>query len=137
MIPAMLAAPVIGSIIETVGKVADDLFTSDAERASAGLYAYKAESERLGQQVEINKIEAANNSTWRPMIGKVCGYGLGYHFLVYPALCWLWQLAQALGYLPMGFMQPPGLDIESLMALVTALLGLGVYRTAEKIKGKA
>lgn len=37
----------IGGIVETVGKVADDLFTSDEERARLALEGYQAETSRM------------------------------------------------------------------------------------------
>ena len=74
----------IGGIIDTVGKVADSLFTSDEERArlqieatKAETDAFRAESERMAGQVDINKIEAAHSSLfvagWRPGIGVASG----------------------------------------------------------------
>ena len=58
----ILGAMGIGEVIKSVGQIADDLTTSDKERMQADLDAYKAETERMGGQVEINKIEAANSS---------------------------------------------------------------------------
>lgn len=134
----------IGGIIDTVGKVADSLFTSDEERARLQIDArkvetdaYRAESERMAGQVETNKVEAANNAAWRPLIGKVCGYAFAYNFIIHPALSWVWSLFVAFGWIPGSLPPPPGMDIEPLMALTTGMLGLGVYRTVEKIKGRA
>ena len=127
----------IGGIIETVGKIADDLVTSDQERGELEISAYKAETERLDGQVEINKIEAANNSTWRPFIGKICGWGLAYNFIAQPLMVWCWSALQAAGVISIGLMAPPTLEVDALMVLVTGMLGLGTARTLEKIKGKA
>ena len=79
----------IGGIIDTVGKVADSLFTSDEERAKlqieglkAETEAYRAESERLGGQLEVNKEEARHASVfvagWRPAVGWVSVIALAY-----------------------------------------------------------
>lgn len=131
----------IGGIIETVGKVADDLFTSDEERARADLDAYRAESERMSGQVDINKIEAANAnlfvSGWRPAVGWVGVMAMAYQFVLYPFLVWGWHAMQAAGWISLGLTEPPMLDTEALWVILSGILGLGVYRTAEKIKGKA
>lgn len=84
-------------------------------------------------QLDVNKQEAASASTfvsgWRPYIGWVCGTALGYQFLVHPLLCWL-SAAQ-------GWPVPPRLDIDTLLTLLTGMLGLAGLRTGEKFKGVA
>lgn len=135
----------IGSIVETVGKIADDLITSDQERAQMALEERKLdiEEQRIGQatalaQMEVNKVEAASShwftAGWRPGTGWVCLAGLAYTFLAYPLLGWGWRLLQAVGWIPAEFGAPPPLDVEYLMVLLTGLLGLGGYRTVEKVK---
>lgn len=139
MMPIIAAS--LGGIIETVGHVADDLFTSDEERAKAELESYRAESERMSGQVEINKIEAANSnlfvSGWRPAVGWVGVLAMAYQFVLYPFLVWGWHGMQAAGWISIGLTEPPMLDTDALWVILSGILGLGVYRTAEKIKGKA
>jgi hypothetical protein len=62
---------------------------------------------------------------WRPSIGWVCALALAVHYLVFP-----------LASLVMPEAKSP-VDGSALMALVTALLGLGSLRTVERIKDKA
>lgn len=85
-------------------------------------------------QVEINKIEAASDSLyksgWRPAVGWICAFALGYQMILRPLLGWT-----ATNWL--GWQQPPSLELETLLTLLLGLLGLGAYRTAEKIKGAA
>lgn len=85
-------------------------------------------------QTDINKIEAASpslfKSGWRPGAGWVCVIGLALQFIVAPLLSWGTRLY---GH-PVDL---PPLDIEFLMTLLVPLLGLGAYRTAERLKGKA
>jgi len=78
-------------------------------------------------QIELNKIEAANPSIfvsgWRPFIGWTCGFALFWNYVVR-------EIVNA-------FIETtlPAVDMSQLYPLVIALLGLGVYRTTEKIKG--
>lgn len=131
----------IGGIVETVGQVADDLFTSDEERAKSELDAYAAETTRMGGQVEINKIEAANASLfvsgWRPAVGWVGVFAMAYQFVAYPFLVWGWHTMQAAGWISLVLVEPPMLATDALWVILSGILGIGTLRSAEKIKGKA
>lgn len=115
--------------IEAIGNVFDKLFTSDEERAQAEAVLAKMAQEPHLLQAEINKIEASHRSVfvagWRPLLGWVCGVGLGFAYIANPVIQWL--TGEAGPVLPMDYMAE----------LVMALLGLGGLRTVEKIKGKA
>lgn len=131
----------IGGIVEAVGKVADDLFTSDEERARAELDAYTAETARMQGQVEINKIEAGSQSLfvagWRPAIGWIGAAAMAYQFIVYPFLVWGWHAMQAAGWISASLSEPPMLQTDALWVILTGILGIGTMRTYEKAKGKA
>lgn len=134
-----LLVPAVGSIVESVGKIADDLFTSDEERLRAELDGYKAETERMSGQVEINKIEAAHQNLfvagWRPAVGWCGVLAMFYQFVAYPLLVWGWHAMQAAGWISLGLVEPPMLDTEALWVILTGILGLGAARTFEKTKG--
>ena len=75
-------------------------------------------------QAQVNAVEASTDvfrGGWRPFIGWVSGIGLAYQFIAYPILH---------GFYP----QLTPLDTDSLMWLITGMLGLGAYRTFEKVK---
>ena len=138
----------IGSIIEGVGKVAGDLYTTDKERLQMALEDRKLdlEEKRIDQatdlaQVGINKIEAASTSLfvsgWRPAVGWVGVAGLTYQFLGYPLMQWVWAFGQGVDIIPKGLAAPPDLQIEHLMTLLAGLLGFGGMRSFEKSKGIA
>lgn len=133
----------LGGIINTVGQVADDLFTSDEERSRAELETYKAESERMLGQVEINKIEAASgnafNSGWRPAIGWVCAITLALAYIPKALVITVMWSIQAYAVVTTGGALPPfpELGLTDILGLLFSILGLGTLRTAEKIKGKA
>lgn len=134
-----LLIPALGGIIETVGKVADDLFTSDKERAQAALDAYRAETERDGLQTEINKVEAAHSSLfvagWRPAVGWCGVAAMAYQFVIYPFLVWGWTAMQAAGWIAATLPAPPILATDALWIILTGILGIGGLRTVEKVKG--
>jgi hypothetical protein len=138
----------IGNIIEGVGKVAGDLYTTDKERLEMALEERKLslEEKKIDQatdlaQVGINKIEAASTSLfvsgWRPAVGWVGVAGLTYQFLGYPLMQWVWAFGQGVDIIPKGLAAPPDLQIEHLMTLLAGLLGLGGMRSFEKSKGIA
>lgn len=136
----------IGGIAEAIGKVADDLFTSDEERLKAdlsamaiGLEAAKVDADLIKGQQEINKTEAAHASIfvagWRPAIGWVGVASLAYQFLLYPLLTWAWAWLQAGNWVPASVSPPPILDNDALMVLMTGILGIAGARTFEKVRG--
>ena len=136
---SLLGLEAIGGIVKTVGDIAGDLITTDKERMAADLDSYKAETERAAGQVEVNKIEAANASVfvsgWRPGVGWVGVAAMAYQFLMYPFLCWGWAALQAAGWVPSGMAPPPQVDTDSLWVILSGILGLGAFRTAEKVRG--
>ena len=136
----------VGGLVEAVGKIADDLFTSDKERLDAqiemqrlGIEMQKIDAGLAQGQIDVNRAEAGHSSTfvagWRPAVGWTCVAGLAYNFLAHPFLLWVWALLQAQGWVPTTLTAPPPVDVEALLVLLGGILGLGVYRTAEKVKG--
>lgn len=91
-----------------------------------------AETQLALAQIEVNKVEAASTDLfragWRPAVGWVCVGGLGYQFILQPFISFGLLLAGVETSLP-------NLDLESLIALLVGLLGLGTLRTREKLNG--
>ena len=82
-------------------------------------------------QIQLNSKEAENRnlfvSGWRPAIGWVCGFSLAYNFILQPliiAVVNIWKPEFEL----------PTLELEYLMSILTAMLGMYGVRTYEKIK---
>lgn len=123
---------VVGGLIGTVGKVADDLFTSDEERMRAELDSYNAETGRLQGQVDINKIEAAHTSLlvagWRPFIGWICGIAFAYAAIFEPMMRFV--SAVLFGY--SGAF--PAIDTMLTLQILFGILGLGAMRSFDKKK---
>jgi hypothetical protein len=85
-------------------------------------------------QMEINKAEAASPSLlvagWRPFIGWVCGV----------ACAWNWiglSVAKFLFAATGHTLNLSPADLSEMWPLLLGMLGLGAYRTVEKIKGAA
>ncbi len=130
--------PVIGTVLEKV--LPDPQASAEAkiklmELAQKGeLAVLDAETKMALGQIEVNKIEAGTDmfrGGWRPATGWACVFGLVYQFLLQPVLPWL--VAVCGGSVP----PLPPIDNETLMVLLTGMLGLGGLRTFERIKGKA
>ena len=83
-------------------------------------------------QTDINAKEAASGNLFvagaRPFLLWVCGAAFAWQFVLEPIASWS---AAALGH-PV---QLPSLDMSQMMPVLLGLLGLGGYRTVEKIKG--
>lgn len=141
MNPALLTF-LLGVGKDLIDKVFPDKEKQSQERAAAELELLKVtQAERIQAasnevaialaQSEVNKVEAAFDGIykggWRPLAGWVCASGLAYQFLFHPILSWL-----SLN-LP-GWVVPPSLELDTLLTLLFGMLGLGAYRTAEKIK---
>ena len=138
----------LGGIVQAIGKIADDLVTTDKERLDAelelrrlGLEAAKIEADLVRGQLEVNRAEAASSSLfvagWRPAIGWIGAVALGYQFLLYPLLVWAWALLQARGLVPGNLQPPPMLDTDALWVVLSGMLGIAGLRSVEKVKGVA
>lgn len=97
----------------------------------------------VASQADINKIDAQSSdkyqSRWRPTIGWVCASGLAYVYLLKPVIMSLMSLAVLCGanasIVNTAATVLPNLDVGTLMGLVIPLLGLGAYRSVEKVMG--
>lgn len=121
--------------VTAVGNVFDKLFTSKDEKLTHEEVRMRLMMQPGVAQVELNKVEASSRSTfvagWRPFIGWICGVGLAMNFIVRPLLNY---------YLLIFYPEVPimeSLEMGTLMALITGMLGFGGLRTYEKLKGKS
>lgn len=123
----------VASVINTVlDRVLPDKTAKDAAASSLISTEIQGQIAQVVAQIGVNAAEAANPSTfvagWRPFIGWVCGTGLTYDFVVRPianGVVGIWHVA--------ALFQP--LDLSTLLPLMLGMLGLGAYRTVEKIGG--
>ena len=131
----------IGAIIESVGKVASDLITTDKERIQLELEGRRIDKAIDLAQTEVNKAEASNQNLfvagWRPAIGWVGAAAMAYQFLLYPLLVWAWVWLQAEQIVPKEVNPPPMLDTEALWVILSGMLGIAGMRSFEKTRGVA
>lgn len=136
-------SPLALPILDIVDKVFDRIFPDPAQKAAAQLEVLKmqqtgelaqlqADLQLATGQMETNTEEAKTGSLfiagWRPFIGWVCGVGLGIQFVVSPLLTFIFDFFGER-------VEVPPLDLGTLMTLLFGMLGLGAYRTYEKVKG--
>jgi hypothetical protein len=134
----------LGPVSELIGKITDRVIPDPqkklemqlelAKMAQAGeLKILDAEVELAKEQIKTNQIEAASpdlfRGGWRPASGWVCVAGFAYMALVRPLLPWVIQVCG-------GTAPPlPAIDLDMLMVLLGGQLGLGGFRTYERVKG--
>lgn len=91
-------------------------------------------------QTEINKIDAASQdkfqSRWRPFFGWVSGIAYAYALIVQPLLEWSIKVILYLDGKLTALPESPIINIDLMMFGLTGILGLGLYRSAERITGK-
>ena len=136
--------PLIGGLIDAGLKGLDRVLPDPAQKAAAQLELLKlqqagefrvleADLQLALAQTKINEVEAASpdlfKSGWRPGAGWICVLGLAYQFLAQPLLAW--------GSTIQGYPAPPVLQLGDLYGLLFGMLGLGAYRSVERVKGKA
>jgi hypothetical protein len=131
----------VGSVLTGAGQFFKDIRAAltgkeplDANKAAElALKAQEMENGLIMAQAEINKIEAANPSLfvsgWRPGVGWVCVLALAYTYIGQPFVSW--------GCFNFGWIAPPSINMDGLMTLLLALLGVAGLRTYEKKSGVA
>lgn len=131
----------IGGIFSGFGTLLKDVRTAITGKAPldptklAELEAQAAQIEQvlMTAQTDINKIEAANPSLfvsgWRPAVGWCCVAGLVIQYFVFPLASWVLPIV---GHPEIHL---PAMDIGDLYPLLFGMLGFGVLRSYDKMKG--
>ena len=131
----------IGTVIDSVGKIAGDLITTDKERLELELRAKELDQAIDIAQIGVNQVEAQHSSIfvagWRPAIGWIGAAAMAYQFLLYPMMLWGWTYLQGMGWIPAGLTPPPVLDADQLWVILSGILGIAGMRSFEKTKGVA
>lgn len=129
--------PIAAALIEPLTGLISE-FIEDKDKANelafkaANLAGDRAHEVQIAQ-IGVNKQEAAHKSPfvagWRPSIGWVCSASLAFNYLVVPVS------NAVLTHFGAATITP--LPNEEMMPVLYGLLGLGAYRTFEKVKGVA
>lgn len=128
---------ILAPILEVGKSLLDRWFPDPAEKAKAEAamlqMLQEQELRKVLAQLEVNAKEAASPhlfvAGWRPAVGWCCAAGFLWATIGQPVLGWV-----ALKY---GWPTPPAIDTDVLMYVLGGLLGLGGFRSLEKIKGAA
>jgi len=125
-----IASPIIDKVVERIpDPVAREKAQAEIERDLL-----KAMIEQNAAQADLNRLDAQSGSLfqsgWRPSVGWICAAGLAMQAIVAPLILWIGQL---LG----KTLSAPPIAFDTIMSILVPLLGLGAYRTFEKVKGVA
>jgi|TARA_R100000479_G_C6224074_1_gene142781 hypothetical protein len=123
-----------GGLVDSVGKIVDELHTSDEEKAQAKIKLKELENELQTKQMDINKVEAGHKSIfvagWRPALGWIIVIILGYSYLFQPFIAMTLKIIGK-------DVELPNLNLDQIFPLILGMLGLGGLRSFEKSKGIA
>lgn len=134
----------LGPLLEFGKGIIDRLFPDPAQKAAAQMELLKMQQSGdlavLASQTELAKAqigvnaEEAKNPNWfiagaRPFVLWVCGMSFAYVTLIEPIARFVAQVMYA-------YQGPfPVIDTSLTMQVLFGILGLGAYRSLEKIKG--
>ena len=134
----MLSKLLSGGLVDSVGKIVDELHTSDEEKAQAKIKLKELDNALNKAQTDINLADAKSTATglggllqrtWRPLIGMSCALAIFWEFVLKQFIMFF------LAVFEIETMPLPTLDMGVLMPLVMSLLGMATLRTYEKQKG--
>ena len=127
-----------GGLVDSVGKIVDELHTSEEEKEQAKIKLKELDNALNKAQTDINLADAKSTATglggllqriWRPLIGFSCALAIFWEFVLKQFIMFFLAVFEV-ETLPL-----PTLDMGVLMPLVMSLLGMATLRTYEKQKG--
>jgi len=133
------------SVIERVWpdpqKQAEEIRKLEELRQTGDLAQLNARVQLLTGQMRINEKEAEHKSIfvagWRPFVGWVGGVALGYQFILYPLLLWIWAIVDPTNAAGQAMKPPPVLAADELYTVLLGMLGIGAMRSYDKKNGTA
>ena len=125
----MLSKLLGGGLVDSVGKIVDELHTSDEEKAQAKIKLKQLENDLQTKQMEINKVEAGHKSIfvsgWRPATGWLIVGILLYSYILQPFIIMTLKIIGK-------DIEIPNLNTSEVMPIILGMLGLGFSRSYEK-----
>ena len=120
----MALTALIGPATKLIGKFVKDKDLQQKLSHDIATMAEKHAQQLALQQIEVNKAEAKGNwfqSSWRPLIGWICGLSLAINYMVSPIMA--------------GFgIVIPQADMTVMMPLLFGMLGISGLRSFDKYK---
>ena len=120
----MALLSLIGPATKLIGKFVKDKDLQQKLSHDIATMAEKHAQQLALQQIEVNKAEAKGNwfqSSWRPLIGWICGLSLAINYMVSPIMA--------------GFgVDIPQADMTVMMPLLFGMLGISGLRSVDKYK---
>tara|TARA_R100000005_G_C4937003_1_gene163322 strand:+ start:553 stop:933 length:381 start_codon:yes stop_codon:yes gene_type:complete len=120
----MALTALIGPATKLIGKFVKDKDLQQKLSHDIATMAEKHAQQLALQQIEVNKAEAKGNwfqSSWRPLIGWICGLSLAINYMVSPIMA--------------GFgVTIPQADMSVMMPLLFGMLGISGLRSFDKYK---
>ena len=120
----MILASLLPVASKLLGKFIEDKDTKNKLAHEIATMAEKHAQQLAMEQIKINIEEAKGNwfqSSWRPLIGWICGLSLAINYMVAPICA--------------GFgITIPQADMSVMMPLMFGMLGIGGMRSYDKMK---
>ena len=128
----------VTALLEVGGKVIDRIWPDPAQAAQAKFELFKMQQSgdlaQMAGQMQTNSEEAKSPSLfvsgWRPFIGWVCGVSCAWNWVGIGLASTLCEL------LGKNITLSPA-SLTDMLPILMGMLGLGAYRTIEKINGVA
>ena len=127
-----------GDTVKAVGNVIDDMHFSGEEKEKLKLQMKEIEAKLQEKQMAINLADAQSTAgglsgfmqrSWRPLIGMSAAIAIFWEFVLSKFILFF------LGVFHYEVINIPQLDLQHLMPLVLALLGMSGIRSFELAKG--
>ena len=120
-----MLSSLIGPATKLLGKFIEDKDQKNRLAHEIATMAEKHGQQIALQQIEVLKADAKGNwfqSSWRPLIGWICGLSMGINYMVSPIMA--------------GFgVTIPQADMSVMMPLMFGMLGISGMRSYDKYKG--
>lgn len=124
------------AILEIGAKLLDKIIPDKDARERAQAELLKAAQDQDFQltlaQIKVNEEDAKSGSLfrggWRPYVGWTCAVAFSLHFVIFPIVNFFIVYSG-------GAEVKIGFQMDTLMTVLFGLLGLGAFRTFEKVKG--
>lgn len=128
-----LLAPIFGLVETVIDRLIPDKAAAEKAKLEMAAALQAQEFQIQIEQIRVNA-EEAKSTNWfvaggRPFIMWICGFAMAYVSVIEP-------IARFVAKVWFGYEgEFPVIDTDLTMQVLFGILGLGIFRTAEKIKG--